>query len=212
MANHPDGEGRAGIFRYRKIKAGCRRSSFPISRVRLLAAVAVLGALLALAVPAYAAHTATAANSPPETTTNTSTAFTLTVSNSSFSTDKINKVVWTVEGSFTVVAAGVPPTNWTVSVVDNVITWTADTVGARINPGSAKTFAWSATTGSAGYKTHTWTTTDDVGGTYPSSPGWVITHVVEPVDFNALAALALAAPAYLFWRWKLRRRRTSAGA
>ena len=60
--------------------------------------------------------------------------------------------------------------------------------------------------------THTWTTTDDVGGTYPSSPGWVITHVVEPVDFNALAALALAAPAYLFWRWRLRRRRTSAGA
>src|SRR3972149_7593884 len=113
MANHPDGEGRAGIFRYGKSQAGGRVSSFPISRLRLLAAVAVLGALLALAVPAYAAHTATAANSPPQTTTNTSTAFTLTVSNGSFSTDKINKVVWTVEGSFTVVAAGVPPPNST---------------------------------------------------------------------------------------------------
>src|SRR3972149_4885851 len=92
MANHPDGEGRAGIFRYRKIKTGCRRSSFPISRVRLLVAVAVLGALLALAVPAYAAHSATVANSPTSATTNTSTAFTLTVNSGAFSTDRIKKV------------------------------------------------------------------------------------------------------------------------
>ncbi|MEW6034656.1 MAG: hypothetical protein AB1603_07360, partial [Chloroflexota bacterium] len=163
---------------------------------RLVVGLAVALALCLVALPVFAAHTATVTNIPTSADPNTSTSFTLTVTNDAGSADRIKQVDLVVDSSWSSVAAGTPPTNWSANVVGNTITWTATKVNARITAGSSKDFPWSATTGAAETSSHQWTTTDD-GTPTPGTDTGTVTTVVGAADFYPLAALGLLVLIYL---------------
>lgn len=148
---------------------------------------------------ALAAHEAAVSNDPGTVDRDSHSDFDLTVTNDKDSTHDITHVILSVNENFGSVDA-TTPTDWTVNIAGNSITWQVLEGGPKIEPNSQKVFEWEATAPTeTGYYTHSVLTIDDLFGTDNNSFLTTVTDIPEfPVGLAVVFVSCLLV--YTFFR------------